>query len=108
MRHWDLFNSFMLLLIHFVGGTLSYTLTYNDPIPTNAFVQFEYGDGTVSTAQALSNYITISGGSHTFQHTYGSDGDYITKFTISNLVSSVTVERQVLVMGTLLPSIQIH
>ncbi|KAK3089119.1 hypothetical protein FSP39_001015, partial [Pinctada imbricata] len=74
------------------GGTLTFDLQYNGVIPTDAYITFDYGDGTSSGALSLSSYITISGGSHIFSHTYTSDGDYVTTFQIYNLVSSETIQ----------------
>lgn len=74
------------------GGTLTYSLQYNGVIPTDAFVSFQYGDGSTSGALSLSSYIIVSGGTHTFTKTYTTDGDYVTSFQIYNLVSSETIQ----------------
>ncbi|XP_061175461.1 uncharacterized protein LOC133184410 [Saccostrea echinata] len=67
---------------------ISYTITYDDPIPTNAKQNIDYGDGT--TASDVAFPIMTQGGSKTWDFTYSEAGHYSTTFTLFNKVSSVT------------------
>lgn len=74
---------------------MTYTLKYTgSPLPTDAFLEWDYGDGTTDGPDPLSNHIIVVGDQKVFHHTYGAAGDYSTTLVIKNLVSSVpaTVE----------------
>lgn len=68
--------------------TISYTLTYNDVIPTNAKMRYEYGNGDSSGDIAFP--IITTGSSDQKDHTYTEPGHYSTTLTLFNTVSSVT------------------
>lgn len=68
--------------------TISYTLTYNDVIPTNAKMRYEYGNGESSGDIAFP--IITTGSSDQKDHTYTEPGHYSTTLTLFNTVSSVT------------------
>lgn len=67
---------------------ITYTLTYNDPIPTAASMRFNYGNGVTSADEGFP--ISVTGGSVTREYTYNEPGHYSTTLTVFNKVSSVT------------------
>lgn len=74
------------------GGVIDYTFHYSGtPQPTAATIVVNYGDGTESTLD--STWLTTgSGSNHVTSHTYATDGDYVTTFTLANLVSKEIFE----------------
>lgn len=66
---------------------ISYTLTYNDVIPTNANMRYEYGNGVPAD---ITFPILATGGSDQREYTYSEPGHYSTTLTLFNKVSSVT------------------
>jgi hypothetical protein len=74
------------------GGIIDYTFHYyGTPKPSDATIVVNYGDGTETTLN--STWLTTGSGSvHMLSHTYATDGDYITTFTLANLVSNEIFE----------------
>lgn len=88
---WDVISNFVWS--NFIpGGVIDYTFHYSGtPKPSAATIVVNYGDGTESTLD--STWLTTGSGSdHTLSHTYATDGDYITTFTLANLVSKEIFE----------------
>lgn len=79
-------------------------------MPTNATLEIFYGDGTTSkheipsdskkkTKKGSGNQLTFDpSGNLVFNHEFGRSGKYKVMFTLSNLVSSLTLKKQVFVL----------
>ncbi|XP_071129607.1 polycystin family receptor for egg jelly-like isoform X3 [Mytilus edulis] len=71
-----------------VGGRIDFTFLYSGtPAPTAATVLVNYGDGT-EEYQDPTWLTTKKGSTQLFDHTYTTDGNYVTTVTLSNLVST--------------------
>ncbi|VDI39976.1 Hypothetical predicted protein, partial [Mytilus galloprovincialis] len=71
-----------------LGGRIDFTFLYSGtPAPTAATVLVNYGDGTEEYRDPPW-LTTKSGSTQLFDHTYTSDGNYVTTVTLSNLVST--------------------
>ena len=75
---------------------ITYSLTYNDPIPTAASMRFNYGNGVTSADEGFP--ISVTGGSVTREYIYSEPGHYSTTLTVFNKVSSVTKTKMVRIL----------
>lgn len=92
-------------------GSVQFTLSYpvdEEPLPTNATLEIFYGDGTTSKHEIPSDggkkgkkgsQLTFdASGSLVFNHEFARSGKYKVMFTLSNLVSSLTLKKQAFVL----------
>ena len=99
--------------VSFPIGSVQFTLSYpidEEPLPTNATLEIFYGDGTTSKHEIPSdgknkvkkgsgNQLTFdASGSLVFNHEFARSGKYKVMFTLSNLVSSLTLKKQAFVL----------
>lgn len=65
-----------------------------DPLPTNASLEIFYGDGSTEKHEIHESMSQMEDGQLTFEHAYPKSGKYKTMFTLTNLVSSLTLKKE--------------
>lgn len=96
-----------LLLIFFprlfafpTAGSVNFTLLYpgDDPLPTNASLEIFFGDGSTERHEIPQSMSQMKDGQLEFEHEFQKAGKYKTMFTLSNLVSRLTLKMQSFVL----------
>ena len=75
---------------------MKFTLRYplEEPLPTNASLEIFYGDGSTERHEIRESMAQMRDGELTFEHPYEKSGKYKTMFTLTNLVSALTLKQE--------------
>lgn len=75
---------------------MNFSLTYppEEPLPTNASLEIFYGDGSTEKHEIRESMSQMQDGELKFEHSYEKSGKYKTMFTLTNLVSALTLKKE--------------